>query len=372
MEKTMTLTEEKILAVAEKSCRTMIKKFTPAQLPPAMTFHYHQSVFLLGMLRVWEKTGNNEYFDYIKGYYDALIDDEGNFIYERDQLDSIQVGILLFKLHEVTGHQKYMIAARKLRAIVDTINRTSENGFWHKDKYPYQMWLDGLFMAGPFLVKYANQFHEKDLIQLVLYQERLMRKNMTDPKTGLLFHAWDEKCVQSWADKDTGNSPEFWGRSVGWYGTAMIDILEAIGDEYQGQGDLTIEITKYIENVVKFQDEKTGLWYQVVDKGDREDNWLESSSSALYIYTMAKALHYGYIDESYRENMLRGFEGLIKHMTEETEDCLHVSGICIGTSAGTYDYYVGRPTSTDDLHGVGAFLLATMAVYEYLDKSNPV
>lgn len=368
MEKTYTVTKTQILKIAEKSCRTLMNKFTPPELPPAMRFHYHQSVFLLGMLRVWEETGNDEYFQYIKGYYDALIDDEGNFEYDRDQLDAIQVGILLFKLHEETGHKKYMIAARKLRHIIDTINRTTENGFWHKDKYPYQMWLDGLFMAGPYLVKYANQFHEKDLIQVVLYQERLMRKHMTDPKTGLLFHAWDEKRVQPWADKETGCSPEFWGRSVGWYGTALIDILEAIGDEYQGQEELPVEVAKYIENVVKFQDEKTGLWYQVVDKGDQEDNWLESSSSSLYLYTMAKALHYGFVGKEYEENLLRGFSGLLEHMTREDVDGLHVNGICIGTSAGTYEYYVGRPTSEDDLHGVGAFLLAAMAVYEYLEK----
>ena len=131
---------------------------------------------------------------------------------------------------------------------------------------------------------------------------------------------------------------------------------------------MPIEIARYVENIVKYQDEKSGLWYQVVDKGDREDNWLESSSSSLYIYTMAKALHYGFVGEEYRENLLRAFSGLLQHMTKEDEDGLHVNGICIGTSAGSYDYYVGRPTSEDDLHGVGAFLLAAMAVHEYLEK----
>ena len=367
MKHTTHLTKEKVLEVAEKSCRTLMEKYTPAKLPPAMRFHYHQSVFLMGMLQVWEVTGNVEYFNYIKGYYDELIDDEGNFVYERDQLDSIQVGILLFKLYEETGHEKYMIAARKLRNIIETVNRTSENGFWHKDKYPYQMWLDGLYMAGPFLVKYANQFHEKDLISLVLYQEKLMRKHMTDPETGLLYHAWDEKKIQSWADPETGCSPEFWGRSVGWYGTALIDILEAIGDTYQGQEELPSEIAKYIENVVRFQDEESGLWYQIVDKGDQEDNWLESSSSSLYLYTMAKALQHGYIDEKYEENLFKGFEGLLELMTEENGEKLHVKGICIGTSAGLYDYYVNRPTSIDDLHGVGAFLFAAMSLYDYLE-----
>lgn len=357
---------EDLLAIAEKSCQTLMNKFTPEKLPPEMVFHYHQSVFLLGMMKVWEETGKEEYFDYIKGYYDALIDDQGNLLYERDQLDTIQVGILLFKLYEETGLEKYMIAARKLRAILDTINRTSENGLWHKDKYPYQMWLDGLYMAGPYLIKYANHFHEKDLIQFVLYQERLMRKHMTDPETGLLYHAWDEKRVQPWADKETGNSPEFWGRSAGWYGTALVDILEEIGDSSQGQKDLPKQLAQYIENVVKFQDEETGLWYQIVDKGHLEDNWLESSSSSLYLYTIAKALKEGYISKDYEDVLKKGFNGLMEHMTEEDGDALHIKGICIGTSAGVYDYYAGRPTSTDDLHGVGAFLFAVMALYDYV------
>lgn len=362
------ITKEEILRIAEKSTKTVISKFTPEQLPPAMTFHYHQSVFLLGVLRIWEETGNDEYFKYIQDYYDAIIDNNGNLLYERDQLDTIQVGILLFKLYEETGLEKYLIVARKLRAIVDTVNRTTENGFWHKDIYPYQMWLDGLYMAGPFLIKYANHTHEKDLVQLVLYQERLMRKNMTDPETGLLFHAWDEKREQPWADKETGNSPELWGRSVGWYGMGLIDLLEEMGDDYHGQDDLQQQVANYVKNVAKFQDEETGLWYQIVDKGHLEDNWLESSSSSLYLYTIAKALTHGYIGEEYEEVLLRGYNGLIEHLTEETEDKLHLNGICIGTSAGTYDYYVGRPTSTDDLHGVGTFLMGIMAVYEYLES----
>lgn len=364
----MTLTKERLLEIAEKSCQTLMKEFTPETLPPAGRFHYHQSVFLMGMMMVYDTTGEQEYLDYTRGYFDSLIDDQGNLVFDRDQLDAIQVGLLLFKLYDLTNENKYLIATHKLRATLDTINRTSENGFWHKDKYPYQMWLDGLFMAGPFLVEYGKRFNQLDLVQLVLYQEHLMRKHMLDEKTGLLYHAWDEKKVQPWADPETGHSPEFWGRSNGWIGAALIDIYEAIGDANLGQEALPDKTKDFIDAVIAFQDPTTSLWYQVVDKGDREDNWLESSSSSLYLYTIAKAIENGFVDDSYEEVLVKGYQGLLEEMVDEEDNSLVVKGICIGTSAGTYNYYVERPASDNDLHGVGAFLFATMAYYNLLSK----
>ncbi|KKK33602.1 glycosyl hydrolase family 88 [Mesobacillus campisalis] len=362
------ITTETPLIMSEKACRALMNAFRPEELPPLKWFHYHQGVFLYGMMRVYEATGNEEYFEYIKGYYDSLIDEYGNVCFHRDELDSTMTGILLFPLYEKTGDPRYMIAAKRLRSALDTLNRTSENGFWHKEKYPYQMWLDGLFMGGPFMLMYSQHFHEEELIQTVIRQESLMRKHMTDPKTGLLYHAWDEKKVQPWANPETGCSPEFWGRSVGWYGTALIDLLEVLGDKQRGQEEWVKSLKNFIPAIVKFQDEKTGLWYQIVDKGDRFDNWLESSCSALFIYFIAKAIKHGYVDDSYREVVDKAYKGLLQHMVEEHEDTLTLSGICIGTSAGVYDYYVERPTSENDLHGMGAFILASMALHELYNK----
>ncbi|WP_375138408.1 MULTISPECIES: glycoside hydrolase family 105 protein [unclassified Bacillus (in: firmicutes)] len=355
---------QKALILAEKACQAIMNTYQPEELPPANSFHYHQGVFLYGMLRVWEATGKDEYFDYMKAYIDSLIDEEGNLYFARDELDSVQAGILLFPLYKKTKHRKYMIAARKLRQLLETINRTEEGGFWHKDKYPYQMWLDGLFMAGPFMLLYSKNFQEDDLIQTVLRQEKLMRKNMTDNETGLLYHAWDEKIVQPWANSETGCSPEFWGRSIGWYGTAVIDLLELLGDKKRGQEELIPSLQKLIRSIAAYQDEKSGLWYQIVDKGDRQDNWLESSCSSLFLYFIAKAIKHGYVNDSYHAIVHKGYNGLLKLMVKEEESTLTLSGICIGTSAGLYDYYVGRPTSENDLHGMGAFILASMAIYD--------
>jgi unsaturated rhamnogalacturonyl hydrolase len=352
------------LLQANRACEALMAAYSTAELPPANKWHYHQGVFLDGMLKVWKKTGNQAYFDYVKSYIDNLLDEEGNFLFDRDELDSIQVGILLFPLYEQTNDKRYKIAAEKLRNLYNTLNKTSEGGFWHKDKYPYQMWLDGLYMAGPFALLYNKSFNEPELADMVVYQEKLMRSHMKDDKTGLFYHAWDEKKVQSWANPLTGCSTEFWGRSCGWYGTALIDILELLPEEHEGREALTASLQDYVQALLNYQDSKTGLWYQIVDKGDWNDNWLESSCTSLFIYTIAKAVQKGYVDQEYLHAAKKAYEGLVDHMVDADEENWELKGICIGTSAGVYDYYVGRPTSENDLHGVGAFILASMALDE--------
>ncbi|RDE27565.1 glycoside hydrolase family 88/105 protein [Parageobacillus thermoglucosidasius] len=356
------------LYLAERACQSLMKRYSPRELPPAGKWHYHQGVFLYGMLKVWEKTNKYEYFDYIKSYFDYLIDEDGNFLFARDELDSIQPGMLLFTLYKKTGDRRYKIAAKKLRSLFWTLNRTKEGGFWHKDKYPYQMWLDGLFMAGPFALMYSHEYNEPELIEIVLFQEKLMCIHMKDPKTGLLYHAWDEKRETPWSNSATGCSPEFWGRSIGWYGAALVEMLELLPENHVGRKELIESLRNLVESLVQFQDKETGLWYQVVDKGDREDNWLESSCSSLFIYTIAKAIQKNYIDIKYLQTVKFAYEGLLKNMIICDNDDWIMKGICIGTSAGVYDYYVSRPTLENDLHGVGAFLLASMALQEVIEK----
>jgi unsaturated rhamnogalacturonyl hydrolase len=356
------------LSTASEACDALMKLYRPEELPPAGKWHYHQGVFLDGMLKVWERTRKQEYFDYAKGYIDHLLDDEGNFVFARDELDSIQVGILLFPLYQQTKEKKYMIAAAKLRNLYHTLNKTSEGGFWHKDKYPYQMWLDGLYMSSPFALLYNKQFNEPELADMVVYQEKLMRRHMKDHKTGLFYHAWDEKKVQPWANADTGCSPEFWGRSMGWYGTALVDILELLPVDHPGRDDIIQSLQSYVEAIIKFQDYKTGLWYQILDKGDQENNWLESSCTSLFIYVIARAVQKGYVNKEFLNIAKKAYNGLLEHMVETKEDRWALKGICIGTSAGVYDYYVTRPSSENDLHGVGAFVLASVALYDAEQK----
>lgn len=146
--------------MGKKACDSLMDTYQAGELPPAHRWHYHQGVFLCGMELLWEAVREDRYLEYIGQYVDDLVDDQGNFYFARDELDAVQAGLLLFTLHERTGKGKYRTAADKLRNLLLTVNRTAEGGYWHKDKYPYQMWLDGLYMAGVFSLKYANAYGE--------------------------------------------------------------------------------------------------------------------------------------------------------------------------------------------------------------------
>lgn len=347
------------LHVAEEAANTIMKAYTKDKLPPAGRWHYHQGVFLCGLLRLWEMTGKETYFDYVKDYVDYLVDEHGNFYFSRDELDAVQAGLLLFPLYEETGDERYRIAAEKLRGLFGTLNRTSEGGFWHKDKYPYQMWLDGLYMGGPFALKYARAFGAPELYDLVILEETLMRKHTKDRHTGLYYHAWDERRSTPWADPESGCSPEFWGRSIGWYALALSDMIELLPEESGMKSEWIKTLQEMVKSLADFQDEATGLWYQVVDKGELADNWLESSCSCLYAYAMAKGVRMGYIDQSYMERAVKAYKGLLEKKIEiRPKEGLVLKDICVGTSAGTYEYYVSREKSVNDLHGVGALIMA--------------
>nr|WP_307443342.1 glycoside hydrolase family 105 protein [Bacillus atrophaeus] len=348
------------LTYAEALAKTIMNTYTVEELPPANRWHYHQGVFLCGAVSLWKATGQDCYIEYVKAYADLLIDDYGNLLFKRDELDAIQAGLLLFPLYEITRDERYVKAAKRLRGLYGTLNQTSEQGFWHKDGYPYQMWLDGLYMGGPFALKYANLTQEQKLFDMVILQERLMRKHMKDKKTGLYYHAWDEMKKMPWANQDSGCSPEFWARSIGWYVTALADMIEELPRHHTTRQVWIKTLREMLESICEYQDEKTGLWYQVVDKGDRPDNWLESSGSCLYMYAMAKAINMGYISPCYKDQVLKAYQGLIQYKTEtrESDGFFFVKDICVGTSAGFYDYYVNREKSTNDLHGAGAFILA--------------
>jgi len=347
------------------ACDTIMDTYTPEELPPALRWHYHQGVFLCGMEKLMEIGGHEPRFDrYIRGYVDALIDKDGSFLFARDELDSIQAGLLLFRLDKLTGERKYRVATDKLRALFGTLNRTSEGGFWHKDKYPAQMWLDGLYMGGVFALKYALEHGDESLIGMTLHQEMLMRKYMHDSRTGLLYHAWDEKKQMPWADPVTGCSPEFWGRSLGWYGLALAEFLELLPENVEGRAALAEALRGFVEAIVRYQEPESGLWYQVVDKGDRPDNWLETSCASLFVYTIAKAVKKGIVERDYLQAAEKGYRGLIGRLQTDERGGVVLPDICIGTSAGDYVNYVTRPTSSNDLHGVGAFVMACAAIHE--------
>ncbi|MBP1967665.1 unsaturated rhamnogalacturonyl hydrolase [Paenibacillus aceris] len=282
------------LVWAAHACDTIMRRYSPEELPPAGRWHYHQGVFLQAMEKVWLLNSNSAYFDYIKAYVDLMVGPNGE-LEVQDHLDDLMSGQLLLLLDAETDDAHYRKLSSRLMNMLKSWRTTSDGGFWHKDVYPNQMWLDGIYMEGPFAVKYAIQYGEPEWFDLIVEQALLIEKHMKDEATGLLFHAWDESGVAKWAHPETKRSPDFWGRSVGWYAMALAEILELLPDTHPQRAKLIVILRDLLAAVRQFQEDREGLWYQVLDKGDRPDNWLELSCSTLFVFAMAKAVKHGWV-----------------------------------------------------------------------------
>lgn len=344
------------LEYGEQACHTLMRTFKAEDLPPRAHFHYHQGVFLSGMEHIWQICKKEEYRLYINGWVNSLVDEEGQIHgFDSDELDDVQPGILLYRMYQETGSERYKKALDTLIEVVLNFPKNREGGFWHKVKNKEQMWLDGLYMAGPFCALYGKWFHREECFESCIFQALLMEKKTKDEKTGLWYHAWDSVKERPWADEETGRSPEFWGRSIGWVPVAVLDELECIPESHPGHGELVRLVRELLLSVIRYQDE-SGLWYQVVDKGGKEGNWLETSCTCLFAAAICKAVRMGILDQSALGAARRAFEGVADRLTWRGEDLI-IGGICVGTGVGDYEHYCRRPTSENDLHGTGAFLL---------------
>lgn len=342
---------------AESACDALMAKFEPEQLPPDR-FHYHQGVFLSGMEKCWNASGKKKYFDYLKRWVDSQVLEGGRIKkHNPDELDDIQPGVLLYNLYEQTGDEKYKQALNYLVPLLKAWKTNPSGGFWHKGRYPNQMWLDGLYMAGPIAVQYAEAFGESEYYDMMTYQALLMAKYTKDPVTGLLYHGWDETKAADWADPDTGLAPEFWGRAIGWYPVALLEMFEHLPEDHKDKAELVVILQDLLKALVKYQDPATGLWHQVVDKGELPDNWLENSCTALYVHAIAKAVRFGYLEPEYMACAWKGYQGVIDTLEFNEKAHVVIGKICIGTGIGDYAHYIARPTSENDLHGAGAFIL---------------
>lgn len=344
------------LDYAKAACETMMRKFAAQDLPPKGRFHYHQGVFFSGMYKTYLLCRDERYFTYIKAWVDSIIDDEGGIhTFDPGQLDDIQPGVLLYPLLDRTGDSRYQRALDTLLPVILNFPRNEEGGLWHKDRYPNQMWLDGLYMAGPISAEYAVRYHLPEYAQMVVEQALMMEEKTRDDATGLWYHAWDCSKATPWSDPVTGKSPELWGRSIGWVPVATLDDLELLGPEHPGYAPLAALTVRLLKAVCNFQSED-GRWYQVVNKPDGPGNWLENSCSCLYAAALAKAVRIGLMSAEYLAAAKKGYESVIRSLTWEGDD-LQLGHVCIGTGVGDYQHYIDRPVSVNDLHGMGAFLL---------------
>jgi unsaturated rhamnogalacturonyl hydrolase len=331
---------------------------------------YDQGVILKGIEGLWYRTGDAKYFNYMQKCMDFFVNDKGEIrTYKASDynIDNVLCGRVLLSLYNVTGKEKYFKAATTLREQLKTQPRTNEGGFWHKKIYPYQMWLDGLYMGEPFYAEYSATFNEPGNFDDIGNQFIWMENHARDKKTGLLYHGWDESRQQKWADPKTGLSPHFWARAMAWYGMALVDALEYFPAENKKRDSLVAILKRFADAIDKVQDPKTGLWYDIINMPNGKGNYFEASASSMFVCAIAKGVRLGLLPASYLNIAKKGYAGILNEFIEtdasgqtNLKGTVSVSGLG-GTPYrdGTYEYYMSEKVIINDPKGVGAFLQAS-------------
>ena len=321
---------------------------------------YAKSLYLYGVYLVYLRTKDPKYLDHIRSWVDLHIDDKGTINRPINALDYMLPGNLLLILYKETKQEKYKLAADNIRRVFNTYPRTKDGGFWHADTQSrqWQLWADGVFMALPFLARYGQMFgdsasaNDEVTNQLLIYY-----KHLNDPATGLLWHAYDESGAQPWADPVTHQSGYHWCRAIGWYGMTLIQILDLLPKNHPRRNDLIVIVQQLAKAFERYQDPVTGLWYQVVDKGRVQGNWLETSSSSMYSYMMWIGVKRGYLPKRYEAVAQKGYRGVLTKLSMGADGMTNLVDICEGTNVSDLAYYFARKRNVNDFHGLGAFLI---------------
>jgi unsaturated rhamnogalacturonyl hydrolase len=342
-------------------------------IPPK--WNYEQGVVLKAIEQMWYATGDPKYFRHIQKGMDHWIDENGNhkdYHLEEYNIDHITPGIPMLTMYRVTANDRYKKIVELLRSQLKTHPRTKEGGFWHKKIYPWQMWLDGLYMGEPFYAEYSRVFGE-DNWDDVANQFVWMEKHARDPKTGLLYHGWDESKEQRWANKQTGQSPHFWGRAMGWYAMGLVDTLENFPENHPRRPELVAILRRTVDGIQKVQDQRSGVWWDILDLGGKEKNYLESSGSPMFVYAIARGVREGYLPEKYMKVAIRGWEGIKREFIKtnasgqtEWHGTVSVSGLGGNPYRdGSYDYYVSEKLRINDAKGLGPAIKAAIEMENY-------
>ena len=357
---------------AQKMAATVIRMWPAGRVTtqnnPGL-WGYEEGTLLDGIAGMWHATADGADFKYIKAAVDKYVTNEGaitGYKASGQTLDDIEMGRAVLLVYRVTQQEKYAKAAKFLHEQLALQKRTASGGYWHKNIYPNQMWLDGAYMAEPFRAAYAVTFQEPKDFDDIAKQLLLMDERMRDPKTGLLMHGWDESKQMPWADKTTGLSPEVWARADGWYAMALVDVLDWFPKEHPQRAALVMALNRLMAAVVKTQDAQSGLWWQVMSHPGEKGNYFEASASCMFTYALAKGARLGYLPAADAANAKRGWEGIEKKFVAAGPDgnpvlsgTVKVGGLG-GTPyrSGTFDYYVGEKVGDQDAKGLGSYLKA--------------
>jgi len=297
---------------------------------------------------------------HLKDWTDLHIDEKGTINRPITALDYMLPANLCLILYKETKQEKYKLCADNVRRVFDTYPRTKDGGFWHANtkSREYQLWADVVFMGMPFLVRYGKMFGDSKYTDAEAVKQMLVYyKNLNDPATGLLWHAYDESLQQAWANKQTKVSAEHWARAIGWYAMTLINILDIIPKNQPDRDELVRILNQLSTAFERYQDKDTGLWWQVVDKGTVPGNWLETSSSSMYTFAMWMGVERGYLPRKFREVALKGYKGVLTKISLGVDGMTNLVDVSEGTNVSDITYYFERKRPTNDFHGIGAFLI---------------
>lgn len=336
-----------------------------------LKWNYCHGLVMQSILQVYDKTGNERYYGYVYDYADTMVNTVGTIKTYKPQeynIDRVNTGKILFPILKKTGEERFKKALDLQREQMRTHPRTSGGSFWHKKIYPHQVWLDGLYMAGPFLAQYAKENNELALFDDVALQLVDVRKHLYDPTTGLYYHGWDESRQQRWADPVTGLSPHFWSRSIGWYMMAIVDVLDFLPENHASRPEILNIFKELAAALEKFRDPATGMWYQVTDLGHKEGNYLESTGSIMFIYSWVKGAQKGYLDAGYLAKGTQAYEQFLsRFVREEPDGTLSITDCCSVAGLGgekvyrdgSFEYYISEPIRDNDPKAIGPFILTS-------------
>ena len=349
---------------------------------PKSRWDYTSGLFAFSLQQLAAATGDTALRDTGDRIVTSYVGADGaisTYGFDDFNIDMVTPGRALLGVYERQPDARFKTALATLRRQLAQQPRTGEGGFWHKLRYPHQMWLDGLYMGSPFLAHYGKVFGDPAAFDDVAKQILLIDEHLYEAGTGLYYHAWDEARKQDWADKATGRSPNFWGRSLGWYGMAIVDVLDELPPTQPELEEINAVLRRVAGGIVRWQDPQSGVWWQVVDQGGREGNYLEATASSMFVYTLAKAINRGYLPrEQYLPAVRRGYEGLVREFVRTDADgrvslarCCSVAGLGYTNAAGrvrdgSFAYYVSEPVVDNDLKGVGPFILAGLEMQQLL------
>ena len=332
------------------------------------SWNYIDGCMITALLCASEITGEAKYADFAEKFIDYYVFEDGTirgYSKEKYNLDDVNEGKVLFELYEKTGKEKYKKAIFLLESQLEEQPRTITGNFWHKQIYPNQIWLDGLYMGQVFSTLFKKYFGNKDYSDVV-NQFKNVRKLMFDEDKKLYYHGCDCSKTAFWADKETGRSKSFWLRAIGWFTISLIDNIDYIDDE-NAKAELVKIFAETIDGISQYADAETGMYYQVVDQGGREGNYLETSGSSMIAYAMMKGARLGVIDKKFAEMGRKTFDGICKKYLSISEDGdLNLGGICLVAGLGpednkrrdgTFEYYISEPVVENDAKGVAPFVL---------------